>query len=110
MSDKSWKAFERRVAYWFGAERNSLSGRNSKAGTQSDTLHPHLFIECKQRKSNPTVNLWDACKAQADVEGHKIPVVALSVKGRPGFWLLIHSDDLACVASAREWAKQGRAR
>ncbi len=30
MADKTWKAVERRVAKLFGAERNPLSGKNSK--------------------------------------------------------------------------------
>ncbi len=92
MSDKCWKAFERRVARFFKTERNALSGGNSKL-TRSDTLHPKLFIECKQRKRIATIRLWDATKQLADHES-KTPVVCLSEKGRPGFWILVHSDDL----------------
>lgn len=99
MPDKSWKRFERRVASFFGCQRNSLSGQNSKAGTGSDTLHKHLYIEAKQRKRIALVNLWDECRDAANAEGGKIPVVAVSVKRRPGFWLLIHSDDLGFVAA-----------
>jgi len=91
MADKSWKAFERRVARFFKTERNSLSGSNSKL-TASDTLHPELFIECKQRQRFAAVRLWDKTKQHADKE-NKTPVVCLSEKNRPGFWLLIHSDD-----------------
>ena len=89
--DKAWKAFERRVAAFFKTERNALSGGNSKR-TRSDTLHPDLLIECKQRKRFAAVRLWDDTKRLADKE-NKTPVVCLSEKGRPGFWLLIHSDD-----------------
>lgn len=91
MSDKAWKQFERRVAAFFKTERNALSGGNSKL-TRSDTLHPDLFIECKQRKKFAAVTLWDDTKRLANKE-NKTPVVCLSEKGRPGFWLLIHSDD-----------------
>lgn len=91
MTDKAWKAFERRVAAFFKTERTALSGGNSKV-TRSDTLHPELFIECKQRKRFAVVRLWDATKHLADKE-NKTPVVCLSEKGRPGFWLLIHSND-----------------
>lgn len=96
MPDKAWKAFERRVAAYFGGQRNSLSGRNSKAGA-GDVLHPILIIECKQRVRHTAVALWDATR---DLDCARIPVVALSEKGRPGFWLLIHSDDLLAVAAA----------
>jgi hypothetical protein len=92
MPDKAWKQFERRVARYFNTERNALSGGNSKL-TRSDTLHPRLFIECKQRKRHTAVALWDETKALADRED-KTPVVCLAEKGRPGFWLLVHSDDL----------------
>lgn len=98
MSDKTWKAFERRVAAYFATQRNALSGGNAKL-TRSDTLHPALFIECKQRQQHSAVTLWDETKALADAE-QKLPVVALSEKGRPGFWLVLHSDHLAQLASS----------
>ncbi len=95
MSDKAWKQFERRVARFFKTERNALSGGNSKL-TRSDTLHPELFIECKQRKRFAAVSLWDATKRLADKE-NKTPVICLSEKGRPGFWIVVHSDDLTTL-------------
>lgn len=91
MADKAWKAFERRVARFFKTERNALSGGNSKV-TRSDTLHPKLFIECKQRQKFAAVSLWDETKQLANKEG-KTPVVCLSEKNRSGFWILVHSDD-----------------
>lgn len=97
MPDKTWKAFERRVARFFGTERNSLSGGNSKV-TRSDSLHPSLFIESKQRKRFAVIRLWDATKRLADRE-RKTPVVCLSEKGRPGFWVLMHRDDLPELTS-----------
>ncbi len=121
--DKAWKAFERRVAAFFKTERNALSGGNSKL-TRSDTLHPELFIECKQRKRFAVIRLWDETKRLADAERklgdgelrsagaspkdscgrvppgrtqlhkeNKTPVVCLSERNRPGFWILVHSDD-----------------
>lgn len=90
--DKSWKSFERRVARFFNTERNALSGGNSKL-TRSDTLHPDLFIECKQRKRFAAIRLWDQTKLLAAKE-NKTPVICLSEKNRPGFWILVHSDDL----------------
>ena len=98
MADKAWKALERRIARFFGTERTALSGGNSK-GTRSDTLHPDLFIEAKQRKKHTAITLWNDTRELALVE-KKIPVVCLAEKHRPGFWILIHSDDLDDVASA----------
>ena len=105
MSDKAWKAFERRVAEWFGAVgRTPLSGGNSKH-TRSDTLHDTLFIEAKQRVKHTAVTLWDETAKLARKE-KKIPVVCLSEKNRPGFWVLVHSDDLTAVANQRILARK----
>jgi len=107
VSDKAWKALERRVARFFGGERNALSGRNSKAGSSGDVLHPNLYVECKQRVRHSAVTLWDKTNAEATKEG-KLPVVVLAEKNRPGFWVLVHSDDLKAVGRAREqFGKEG---
>ena len=89
----TWKAVERRVASYFNAERTPLSGGNSKI-TRSDTLHNELFIEVKMRKKHSAVTLWDETNALARKED-KTPVVALAEKGRPGFWILVHSEHLS---------------
>ena len=67
MANKTWRAFERRVARFFGTERNALSGGNLKL-TRSVSLQPKLFIECKQRKRFAAVRLWDDTKRQANRE------------------------------------------
>jgi hypothetical protein len=92
MSDKAWKKDERRIAAYFGTERTPLSGGNGKQ-TRSDTLHETLFIEAKRRKKHSAVTLWDDTKKLAVKEG-KTPVVCLAEKGRPGFWILVHCNDL----------------
>jgi len=98
MPDKAWKAGERRVARYFGTERNALSGGNSKV-TRSDSLHKELFIECKYRKSHSVVTLWQDTLEKARAEG-KVPVVALMQKGLRGFWIVMHSEDFEKVAGA----------
>jgi len=104
MSDKTWKAFERRVAKFFGCVRNALSGRNSKV-TASDSLHKNLFIECKHRaKADGTIGLWDKTAALAKAEG-KTPVVVQGVKNRTGFWITVHCDDLWFVNDAAWFAQ-----
>ena len=91
MSDKAWKAFERRVAEFFHGQRNPLSGSNSRI-TAGDVIHERLFIECKQRQRIAVIRLWDRVKRLADKE-HKTPVICLAEKNRPGFWILVHSED-----------------
>lgn len=90
MSDKAWKAFERRVASYFGGVRCPVLGSD----TNADVNHDKLFIECKQRKKHSVVTLWDDTKRRA-VKEEKVPVICLSEKNRPGFWIVVHSDDLA---------------
>jgi len=105
MADKVWKARERQVARYFGANgRTPLSGGNS-GGTRADIRHDFIFVEHKHRVRHAAISLWDKVKKLARKEG-KIPVVTLSVKGRPGFWVMVHSDDLTAVANQRERARQ----
>ena len=95
---KTWKAVERRIARFFGAERNPLSGGNGKQ-SRSDSLHPTLFIEAKWRKAHSAVTLWRETAAMAKAED-KVPVVCLAERGKEGFWVVCHSSDLGAVADA----------
>lgn len=104
MTDKKWKRRERAVAKFFGAQRNPLSGQNSKH-TRSDSLHESLYVEVKGRKKHTTITLWDDTKAKADKE-NKIPVVALCEDNRKGFWLCVHSSDLVAVGECRRRVKE----
>lgn len=105
---KAWKARERQVARFFGAERNPLSGGNGKH-TRSDSLSDALFIETKLRAKHTAVTLWDKTKAQAEREG-KTPVVCLAEKHRPGFWIMVHADNLAEIVEEikRRGSEDGR--
>lgn len=100
---KTWKSREKQVADYFGTKRTPLSGGNS-GHTRSDTLHEKLFIEEKHRKRYAIVTLWDNTNKLAKKE-KKIPVVAVSVHGRHGFWLLIKDKDLERVAEERSKIK-----
>ena len=91
MGDKAWKRREREVARFFNGERNALSGGNSKV-TRADVIHKNLFIECKLRAKHSVVSLWDETAKIAKTE-EKTPVVVLCEKNRPGFWIMVHSDD-----------------
>ena len=93
MPDKFWKQRERDVSEFFhGKGRTPLSGGNSKI-TRADVIHDKLFIEVKTRSKHTAITLWDKTKVLAKKES-KTPVVCLCEKNRPGFWILIHSDDL----------------
>ena len=97
-TNKAWKAFERRAAAFFGGKRCPVLGTETRA----DVDHETLFIECKQRVKHSVVTLWDNTKRRADKEG-KVPVVCLSEKNRPGFWIVVHSDDLQAMAQSGEY-------
>jgi hypothetical protein len=64
-----------------------------------------LFIESKLRGRHTVRTLHDSTKKQATREG-KVPVLCLFDKSRPGFLIVVHSDDLATVAKEFEKARQ----
>lgn len=82
MTDKSWKAIERKVAKSLGTQRTPLSGGNSKQ-TRSDTLDEKLFVEIKHRVSFSVVSLYRKTSDLAKKE-HRIPVLCLKAKGKHG--------------------------
>jgi hypothetical protein len=92
MSDKAWKATERRIATYFGTVRNPLSGGNGRH-TRSDTLHPNYFIEIKHGSGCPTT--WPAIlklyqeTARLAAAEWKEPVLILHRKGSRG----VDNDD-----------------
>ena len=96
-SKSAWKSFERLVASFFGTKRVPLSGSNSGHGTNSDTLHPKLYIECKVRSKIAIWQLFVDTEGKAEVE-EKIPVVALKQKGAKGYLLVMRPNDLTKIA------------
>lgn len=92
MASKIWKVWERRIAHFFGTRRTPLSGGNS-SHTRSDTLHSDFYVEVKMRAKHTAITLWRDTAKKAKEE-KKIPVCCLAEKGKQGFWLLVHSDDL----------------
>lgn len=92
-SGSCWKAFEREVAEEFGTKRVPLSGSNSGHNTNSDSLHPDLYIECKVRQSVWIHTLYNDVEKKAKVEG-KIPLVAIKQKGQKGYLLAFKPEYL----------------
>jgi hypothetical protein len=97
---RTWQRAEDRAAALFGARRTVLSGSSGRDdATASDSTHPALFLETKLRGTHAARTLFDATRAKARAEG-KIPVLMLADKGRPGFLVCVHSDDLVALAEA----------
>jgi hypothetical protein len=96
LADKTWKRRERQAADFFGGKRCPVLGDDTKA----DVTHDVLFVEVKERVKHSAVTLWGSVKERA-VKEEKIPCVVLAEKGRPGFWLLVHSSDLTAVGNQR---------
>lgn len=73
MHRRTWKKGEQRVAEFFNAKRNSLSGINSKLSS-SDSTHKILYIECKHGKKFLNEKLWLDTLKKAKEE-NKTPLV-----------------------------------
>jgi len=75
MPEPSWKRLERAVAHTFGVERTPLSGSASRH-TRSDTLHPKLYIETKQRATSSLHTLFEQV-ARVAANERKEPVLII---------------------------------
>lgn len=99
MNRSTWKAFERRVAGFWGSVRNALSGGNSKI-TRSDSLHDCLFISCKHGARSAFWTLYLEERPKAVAEG-KTVVLSLGNLSHEGFLVAFHCNDTPIVV--REW-------
>jgi hypothetical protein len=89
---RTWQRTEDRVAAFFGARRAILSGSAGRTDvTASDSTHPGLFIETKQRESHALRTLYDKTEKLARKE-RKIPVLALVNNRRSEFLVGIRND------------------
>ncbi len=83
MSDKSWKAWERRLASWFpnAARRGAYTG-NGRQG-KPDLICPGWSIECKLLARAGYQDLLDAAKQAEDNRERTddIPVAVVKRKG-----------------------------
>lgn len=100
-SKSAWKSFERVVATYFGTRRVPLSGSNSGHGTNSDSLHPKLYIECKVRSKISLWQLFIDTEKKAKIE-NKIPVVAIKQKGEKGYLLVMRPEDMKKISEIQE--------
>ena len=109
---KTWKAFERTVAAYFGCLRNRMSGSSGRADLDpSDSDHPRLYIECKLRQEHWVYAVWrDATESEKKAAKHqkrepRPVVVCLKQGGKPGFLVCCHNDELEMVASERRYVR-----
>jgi len=90
LSDKAWKAFERRVAERSGGTRISVSDRK----TDLDVDHNYLGIECKYRNKLPQyLKDWYA-QAERGSSDTQIPVVVIGEKNSSKMYALMDFDKL----------------
>lgn len=97
MSDKNWKKQERRVAKMCGTTRTPLSGKMSKAGTSSDSLHPRLYVEAKYRETIAVIE-WFMKIVPKAVKEKKIPMLTLKAKNRKADLIVIRLKDFVDIA------------
>lgn len=100
-SKSSWKQLERVVAEFFGTRRVPLSGSNSGHGTNSDSLHEKLYIECKLRGKISLWALFEDTERKAKQE-NKIPIVAIKQKGSRGYLLVMRPLDVKKIAEIQQ--------
>lgn len=98
MHRSTWKAHERLLARFFGAERNIGSGSLGRYDrSKSDSTHPRLYLEKKvSAKRSAMMTLWEDTAAKAKAEG-KIPVVSLT-KLRGETLVVCRLEDLKAIA------------
>ncbi len=79
MPDKSWKAFERRIAAAVGGERRGAETSGERGG-KSDVIHPTIAPECKLLGRPSYGAILDACKqAEKNADG-KMPLAFVKRK------------------------------
>jgi len=94
--DKTWKAFERRVAQRTGGERIPVSDRR----TPLDVKHPYLGIECKYRKKISKF-IKDAMAQAVRGSGEDlIPTVILGEYNNSEMLALVRLPDLLNLLAA----------
>jgi hypothetical protein len=79
MSEKRWKATERRIAALLGGRRVPVSGRGR--GDAPDIAHPWLALEIKDRATLPLWLLDALDQAERSAAPHQLPAAVLHRAG-----------------------------
>jgi len=90
MTDKTWKAVERRIAKVLGGKRNPLSGSSSRH-TSGDVIHDKYYVEIKHRARIPFYNIFKDDFLEKKL-GKKVSVLLYNKKSRYCI-LMIDLDD-----------------
>lgn len=98
-SKTTWKKFELKVAKDFGTNRTPLSGM-VKSLTNSDTLHPDLYIECKYR--NDDYSFWEEFEQRRKSFPDKIQVLCFNPNNKPVIHLFFYSDFFKLIEEEQE--------
>ena len=77
MTDKSWKAWERRVAKYFGGQRRGADYGDRRGG-KNDIIVAGFSIECKLLKRPTYKQMFDAC-IQAETNSENIIDIPIAV-------------------------------
>lgn len=89
MTDKLWKAVERKICRAFGGQRRGPTGRD-----QSDCVHDWLSIEIKSRASAPDYIEGWMVQAEDNAEPGQLPIVVWHRKGGK------YTDDLILMRAS----------
>ena len=80
MGDKSWKAWERRIARVFGGQRRGPDVRGEHGG-KTDVIHDHYAIEVKLLSRSNYGDVMEAClQAERNAEPNQEPVAVVKRK------------------------------
>jgi hypothetical protein len=84
MTDKSWKAWERRVAKLFGGQRRGAD-YGDMLGGKNDIIVAGFSIECKLLKRPTYQQMFDACvQAESSAENIIDIPIAIVKKNKQG--------------------------
>ena len=106
MTDKSWKAFERKVAKITGGRRIPASGSAQFEGELGDVFHKSFEIECKWRSKLQIASWFREVRERANRSG-KIPLLVVHEKGMQSANLaVLRLEDLYRLMGDKGYAKK----
>ena len=96
-SKSAWKSFELKVASDFDTNRTPLSGM-CKSLTNSDTLHPKIYVECKLRGGDKDFVFWDEVeKTKKPLQSRIVGFILLDKVTKEEIWLFYSEDFIRLI-------------
>lgn len=94
MSDKAWKAYERRVSRDHGCERQPVTGER---GAGDSTPHPLFELQMKLRKAIPKcIREWSDSICETATKSGKVGVVIVKEPRK-------RDEDALVIVRYRDW-------